>query len=163
MGAHQYQGCTLVLGHAPVLGMGAHLYWDIHQYVHTLLSGGYLIWLHQTPSCPCQSHCTQALGVSKPAGNMTILHLYFLTCSFEREHLFVVWLLMCFFFFFFLGRKTCPIISRFLALEILYSGCFVLFCFIFCIISQHLTPTTGYALVLHIILRDIMQGLEGSG
>lgn len=59
--------------------------------------------------------------------------------------------------------------SKFLALEILYSECFVLFLFflllllLFHIISQHLSATTGYALALHIILYDTTRGLEGSG
>lgn len=52
--------------------------------------------------------------------------------------------------------------SRFLASEMLYSEGFVLFLFLllllFHITSRHLSTTTGYALALHIILLDTMQG-----
>jgi len=118
---------------------------------------------HRSVSSPWLLHHTRASGASNRAGNTSVLHLYFLTCVSEREHFFFVWLLMCLGFFFCCGKKCCPVISRFLALKILYSGCLVLFCFIFYIISRRLSSTTGCDLALHIILHDIMQGLEGSG
>lgn len=85
-----------------------------------------------------QVRCVLQFGLPKPVCSncptqtkletRAFLHLYFLTCISERTFFFVVWLLIWVIFW---GKKCCLAISRFLALEVLYSGYFVLFCFIF--------------------------------
>lgn len=103
----------------------------------------------RVPNLPWLSHSTRASGVSNRVGNRNILHLYFPTYISVREYFSVVWLLMCF-----SGeKKRCPVISRFLPLEMLYSECFVLFHFL----HYFMTPRSYHRLcscAAHYVTRD---------